>query len=97
MTRISPGPLWEHVSHGSTYDPKQDERRLGLQQLAVMNLMADGAWRTLTEIAIATQHKEASVSARLRDLRKLGWTVEMRARNGVRGHNEYRATKEQAK
>ena len=33
----------------------------------------------------------------LRDLRKLGWQVEMRARNGVRGHNEYRATKEAAK
>ena len=97
MSTFTPGPLWEHLNHGSTYDPKQDERRLGLQQLAVMNLMADGAWRTLAEISIATQHKEASVSARLRDLRKLGWQVEMRARNGVRGHNEYRATKEAAK
>ena len=31
--------------------------------------MADGQWRTLKEIAAATGAPEASVSARLRDLR----------------------------
>jgi hypothetical protein len=32
--------------------------------------MRDGRWRRLTAIAIAAQAPEASVSARLRDLRK---------------------------
>jgi DNA-binding Lrp family transcriptional regulator len=36
----------------------------------VYRLMVDGQWRTLAEIAEATGAPEASVSARLRDLRK---------------------------
>lgn len=40
------------------------------QLLRVRDLMADGKFRTLQEISSATGDPEASVSARLRDLRK---------------------------
>ena len=44
--------------------------RLSGQLLKVFELMKDGRARTLAEIADRTRHPEASVSARLRDLRK---------------------------
>lgn len=49
----------------------------------VYTLMKDGKWRTLREIADATQTSEAGASARLRDFRKPafgGHTVEKRKR-----------------
>jgi hypothetical protein len=55
---------------GSTYVHERDARRLAGQQCRVLALMKDGAWRTLTEISAHTHDPEASVSARLRDLRK---------------------------
>ena len=55
---------------GGTYEPDRDHPRLSRQHLLVWNLMADGAWRTLREISDATGCPEASVSARLRDMRK---------------------------
>ena len=70
--------------------------RLGLQYLTVWNCMQDGQWRTLREISDATRAPEASASARLRDIRRAGkdggWTVEVRLRNGVRGHFEYKVS-----
>jgi DNA-binding Lrp family transcriptional regulator len=48
---------------------------------AVYALMQDGQWRTLAVIAEECKASEASVSARLRDLRKLrygGYFVERR-------------------
>jgi hypothetical protein len=61
-----------HIPHrdGQTYDHARDARRLAGQQCRVVALMKDGAWRTLAEIAAYTSDPEASVSARLRDLRK---------------------------
>lgn len=44
--------------------------RIPHQLIAVRNLMEDGQWRTLSQISIRTGYPEASVSARLRDLRK---------------------------
>lgn len=64
---------------GVTFDAERDEDRLNRQQRAVFAAMADGTWHTLDELARATGHPEASVSARLRDLRKPrhgGHTVE---------------------
>lgn len=64
---------------GNTYDHERDCARLSKQLLAVINVMKDGRWRTLPELAHATESPEASVSARLRDLRKPrfgGHTVE---------------------
>lgn len=55
---------------GVTYDHARDSSRLGEQMLAVLSVMADGQWRTLAAIASETNAPEASVSARLRDLRK---------------------------
>lgn len=55
---------------GSTYQNERDSGRLGDQMLAVFDLMRDGEYRTLGQIASTTSHPEASVSSRLRDLRK---------------------------
>ncbi len=53
-----------------TNDPTHDHLRLTGQTQRVLDVMADGRWRTLAELAEATGDPEASVSARLRDLRK---------------------------
>jgi hypothetical protein len=55
---------------GATYDPARDHARLKGQLLKVYQLMSDGQWRTLRQIADAVGVSEASVSARCRDLRK---------------------------
>jgi len=78
---------------GRTYDPEFDRDRLNAQLKRVYDLMHDGAWRTLSEIAAATGDPQASVSARLRDLRKDrfgGFMVERRSRGErARGLFEY--------
>lgn len=64
---------------GETFDRKRDGARLDGQAADVFNLMRDGQWRALFQIARETGHPEASISARLRDLRKAkfgGYTVE---------------------
>ena len=55
---------------GETYDREKDGRRLSTQLIDVRDLMLDGVWRTLREIGLRLDHPEASISARLRDLRK---------------------------
>lgn len=55
---------------GFTYIHERDSSRLGAQMCAVLSLMADGVWRTLSDISTQTNAPESSVSARLRDLRK---------------------------
>jgi hypothetical protein len=55
---------------GATYDHQRDGERLHKQHNRVLALMRDQAWRTLSEISDATGDPPASVSARLRDLRK---------------------------
>lgn len=68
---------------GRTYNKKLDRSRLTGQWLLVFDLMKDGAWRTLREIADRTGCPEASVSARLRDFRKAkfgGHAVDRRRR-----------------
>ena len=79
---------------GDTYDPFYDEDRLTTQLGRVYRAMRSGDWFTLGELADLARGSEASVSARLRDLRKPecgGHTVERRAR-GDRGRGlfEYR-------
>lgn len=68
---------------GVTFEPEHDQARLETQLVRVRKFMITGGWRTLREIAKATGGTEASVSARLRDLRKSkfgAWTVERRPR-----------------
>jgi hypothetical protein len=55
---------------GQTYSHARDYARLNGLLLAVFDLMKDGRERPLSEIAGLTRGTEASVSARLRDLRK---------------------------
>ena len=86
---------------GRTFDAKLDAERLGAQLTRVIQAMSDGKWRTLSEIQsrILSQHSkrdpEASLSARLRDIRK-NWgeqAMESRRRveDGVDGLWEYRS------
>lgn len=76
---------------GETFDPSKDRQRLNKQAQDVYNLMADGEWRSLAQISARVCHPEASVSARLRDLRKVrfgGFAVERR--RAGKGLYEYR-------
>ena len=87
---------------GHTYDPRQDQRRLGKQAQAVWDLMtAQGKWKglagngwwTLSAIASWTHFPESSISARLRDFRKPRFgshMVERRRRKDMHGTWEYR-------
>lgn len=81
---------------GETFDASLDHKRLGAQMGAVRALMGDGAWRTLREISLALGEPEASISARLRDLRKVKFgalTVELRRRGEpAEGLFEYRVS-----
>lgn len=56
--------------YGCTFVRDFDFARLNAQQSRVFNLMRDGKFRTLAEIHAETGDPEASVSARLRDLRR---------------------------
>lgn len=70
-----------------------DHARLGRQLDVVRCLMLDGRWRTLGQIEECTGYPQASVSARLRDLRKPrfgGYAVERQRRSP--GTYEYRVT-----
>mgnify|MGYP000399636281 CR=1 FL=1 len=76
---------------GRTFDVALDGRRLGAQQQRVCELMADGQWRTLREIADITGDPEASISARIRGLDAIAGKHEARRRgDGRRGLWEYR-------
>lgn len=55
---------------GDTFDPARDTDRLNRQALDVFHAIQDGAWHTLEYLSQTTGHPEASISARLRDLRK---------------------------
>ena len=55
---------------GVTFDAARDGARLTNQLARVKDLMADGRWWTLQQVAANLHASEASVSARLRDLRK---------------------------
>ena len=56
---------------GADYNRVRDNARLSSQLGRVRQLMQDGEWRSLGEIARLTGDPEASVSAQLRHLRKV--------------------------
>src|ERR1700733_11596949 len=79
------------------FEARLDGERLGKQLEAVRRKMLfwqNKQWLTLAEISSNTGYPEASISARLRDLRRLGYVVDKR-RRGVesRGLWEYRVSK----
>lgn len=92
---------------GETYDPEHDEHRLANQLGRVWVALQSGRWLTLEEIQAATSamredggsDSQASISARLRDLRKdrFGGYVVERQRRGdpKRGLFEYRLNRSQ--
>lgn len=78
----------------ATYAPETPANtpRLSRQVVRVQDLMRDGQWRTLRDIATTVGASEPSASARLRDLRKPAfgsYNVERR-KSGVPGVYEYR-------
>jgi hypothetical protein len=63
-----PGPVPDF--DGATYRRDRDHARLSGQLGRVADALADGRWWTLAALAARTGDPEASVSARIRDLRK---------------------------
>ena len=55
---------------GSTYQHARDGKRLHCQHHRVLAALRGGRWWTLRELHEQTGDPEASISARLRDLRK---------------------------
>lgn len=79
---------------GPAYSPEHDKARLTSQLETIRELMADGQWRTLTEIERETGYRSASISAQLRHLRKPrfgAWAVDKQHRGEPKeGLWEYR-------
>lgn len=70
---------------GVTYDADFDFNRLSNTLRKVFDVMRDGEPHTIADIAHRVGSSEASVSARIRDLRKPrfgAWTVERKRVNG---------------
>lgn len=78
---------------GKTFDADRDTSRLKAQLDEVRYFMfRNPGWHTLDEIHSGTGHPQASISARLRDLRKTrfgGYVILKRLRGGQRGLFEY--------
>lgn len=67
--------------NGPTRTLALDGKRLGKQLATVKVVMESGEWLTLAQIAMRGQIRisaAASISARLRDLRRMGYTVDRR-------------------
>jgi len=86
----------QHFISGSDYSINLDGERLVTQYQRLVNLMSDGKYRTLSEIAGTLHIPESSASAQLRNCRKAvfgGHTIE-KQRRGERtnGLFEYKLT-----
>jgi hypothetical protein len=76
---------------GATYEASKDQQRLSRQLRGVYEAVRVPGWYTLRQLSEIAHASEASVSARLRDLRKDkfgGFTIERRRVSG--GLFEYR-------
>ena len=58
---------------GAVYDPMKDKKRLTKQIYLIRDIMIDGVFRTLNELHRITGAPEASISAQLRNLKKVRW------------------------
>jgi hypothetical protein len=70
---------------GATYDAHRDYVRLKGQLLRVFEHMKDGQWRSLASIVLYCGGTEASISARLRDLRKPKFGMHQVERRNIHG------------
>lgn len=89
--------LFDYEPHfdGQTYEPERDHVRLTGLLCRVRDLMDDGNWRTLASIQRVCGGTEASISARLRDLRKEKFGgLNIEHRHISRGLWEYRLVRE---
>lgn len=80
---------------GETYEPEHDFKRLAGLLQRVHDFMAPGGWHTLADISAACGGSEASVSARLRDLRRKEYgahTIERERQSPFTGVWIYRMT-----
>ena len=77
-----------------TYEPQLDRERLAHLLGLVLDQMRTGRWVTLEELQVAIgTGSQAGISARLRELRGMGFTIQRRRREGVdpkRGLFEYK-------
>jgi len=55
---------------GESYDPQRDFHRLHGQLRRVYDVMKDGQWHSVNEMVAACGGTAASITARVRDLRK---------------------------
>lgn len=81
FTAVSGAPVFS----GADYDPSRDEARLTKQIDCIVAGTADQAWRTIQKLTAELRKAhpsvgfpENSVQAQLRNLRKIGYTVERR-------------------
>jgi len=77
---------------GAVYDPARDDDRLQRQLGRVWDVMSDGQYRSIVDIASITGDPQPSVSAQLRHLRKTrhgSWIID-RQRVGETGLHVYR-------
>lgn len=64
---FTPAPRFD----GATFDPAYDQDRLTRQIGRVYAALESGRWLTVSEIAAITGDRETSISAQLRNLRKV--------------------------
>lgn len=77
--------------NGADYNRDRDQKRLTGQIKRVYRAMSDGRWHTLTDIAELTHDPEASISAQLRNLRKVQFGAHKIEKRYIRnGLYEYR-------
>ena len=55
---------------GSDYQPERDKERLTQDYKKIKDLMSDGEWRTIRQVADATGSPDGSASAHMRAMRK---------------------------
>jgi hypothetical protein len=78
---------------GSTFDHKRDAADFRCQLDRTRGIMLGGGWHTLEYLASEVGCSEATVSARLRDLRKPrygAYNIEKRVKVGTKRVYEYR-------
>jgi len=78
-----------------TYEARYDRERLGTLLGRVLYVMRSKRWLTLEELRErCNRGSEAGISARIRELRHMGFEVDRRRRGAeVRGLFEYRLVK----
>jgi hypothetical protein len=100
---LIPNPNESTALFNGPASPATDGQGLTSQLQRVEAVMADGYWRTISNIAAELRRRhagcryaETSISARLRDMRRRGWTIERERTRPGSGLFQYRAVKSEA-